>query len=567
MSQIRRELIRALGHEELRRNALALLKFLLLGVAVVVAYSLGFLLLMWFVEGERYSLVSALYWTVVTMTTLGFGDIVFETDVGRAYSTLVLVSGVFVFLVFFPFVFIRHFYAPWLEARVRLRAPTDAPPGTSDHVIICREDTIAPTLMEQLRVLEIPHLLLERDPERAGRMADQGVPVVTGDPEEAETYRHVAVRDARLVFANGEDVENTNITLTVREAAPDVPIAAIISNDDSEDILELAGCTHILPLRRRLGQHLAQRVNAGHAQTHEIGRFRDLVVAEFPVLNTPLAGKTIRETRLRESLGLNVIGVWEAAELRPAHPDYVLGEKCLPVVVGTPRQMQELDELLYIYDTNWEPVLVLGGGKVGRAATRALKEKGVPVHIIERKPELAARIEGIPDQVFVGDAANRSLLLEAGLEKAPAVLLTTNDDAMNIYLAAYCRGLRPDVRIVSRITHERNMRSIRRAGADLALSYAELGTESVLALAQRRDVVLIGTGVELLKVELPRALAGLTLAESGIGAQTGLTVVAIETPERILTDPDPEETLPENSRLHVIGTAEQVEGFKDAYLS
>lgn len=557
--------MRSVGEAEVRRNAGSLLGFLAVAATVVVVFSAGFLLLMVFVEGERHSVVSAIYWTVVTMTTLGYGDIVFETDLGRAYAGFVLISGVFLFLVALPFVFIRHFYAPWLEARVKLRAPRSVQPGTRDHVIICQEDTIAPLLMEQLRALDIPHVLLEADPERAGQLADRGVPVIAGDPEEVETYRKTAAPEARLVFANGEDVVNTNIALTVREAAPDVPLAATVTEEDSEDILELAGASQILPLRRRLGQHLANRVNAGHAQTHEIGRFRDLVVAEFPVHNTPLAGRTLREARLREDLGLKVVGVWESAELRPAAPDHVLGEKDLPVVVGTPRQMEELDELLYIYDTNWAPVLVLGGGRVGRAATRALGEKGVPVHLVERDREKRGLLEGLADRVYVGDAASRSLLFEAGLENAPAVVLTTNDDPTNVYLAAYCRGLRSDVRIVSRITHARNMQSIRRAGADLALSYAELGTESLLAMTQRRNVVLIGTGVELLEVELPRTLAGLTVAETGIGSRTGLTVVGIETPERVLTDPDPEEILPERSTLHVIGTADQMERFKEIF--
>ena len=62
------------------------------------------------------------------------------------------------------------------------------------------------------------------------------------------------------------------------------------------------------------------------------------------------------------------------------------------------------------------------------------------------------------------------------------MLLTTNDDAMNIYLAVFCRKLNPDLRIVSRITHERNVEAIHRAGADFVLSYTSLGVESIMSL-------------------------------------------------------------------------------------
>ena len=71
--------------------------------------------------------------------------------------------------------------------------------------------------------------------------------------------------------------------------------------------------------------------------------------------------------------------------------------------------------------------------------------------------------------------------------EAPSVLLTTNDDAMNTYLASYCRNLNPELRVVSRITHERNLDAIHRAGADFVLSYASLGVEAVFSILQGKE--------------------------------------------------------------------------------
>ncbi len=559
------QLAYVLGEEGMRQNVQVLLRFLLFGVAVVLLYAGIFQVLMTHVEGQEHGFLAGLYWTVVTMTTLGYGDIVFVTGLGRAFSIFVLVSGVVLFLVVLPFIFIRYFYAPWLEAQVRLRAPTRARSGTRDHVIVCREDTIAPGLMRQLDVERIPYVLLESDPERAAVLDSRGYHVVTGPVDAVETYERARVAEARLVFANYEDVDNANIVLTAREVAPLVPTAAIISDDDSQDILELAGCDHILPLRRQLGVQLASRVNTGHAQTHEVGRFHGVILAEFPVLNTPFAGKTIRDLSLRDNFGVNIVGIWESAEFLPPDPDYQLTDLSLPLVVGREEQIQALDELLYIYDTNWNPVVVIGGGKVGRAAARAFQDREVPVHLIERKPEIALKAEAVADQVFVGDAANRELLEKSGLDEAPAVLLTTNDDATNVYLAAYCRGLRKDLRIVSRITHERNMQSIRRAGADLALSYAHLGVESVLAISHGRELMLLGTGVDFLEIPVPQSLAGKTLSESEVGARTGLNVVALETDGEFVSNPDPGQVIPKEALLHVIGTEEQVQAFEEAF--
>ena len=62
-------------------------------------------------------------------------------------------------------------------------------------------------------------------------------------------------------------------------------IVANVEEEDSIDILELSGCTHVVPLHQRLGERLAARVNAGHAQTHVIGNIRDLRVADFALVS------------------------------------------------------------------------------------------------------------------------------------------------------------------------------------------------------------------------------------------------------------------------------------------
>ena len=120
-------------------------------------------------------------------------------------------------------------------------------------------------------------------------------------------------------------------------------------------------------------------------------------------------------------------------------------------------------------------MLIIGAGKVGQAAARALERKGIEVHAIDRSEAAleAMREDGVT--LFAGDAADRRALEQAGIHSVSSVLLTTNDDAMNIYLAVYCRRLNPSLRIVSRITHERNVEAIHRAGADFVLSYTTLG--------------------------------------------------------------------------------------------
>ena len=554
-----------LTQRETRRNLQALLKYLAFLVAVILAYSVAFHWIMQEVEGRAHSWITGIYWTLTVMSTLGFGDITFESDVGRAFSVLVLLSGIILLLIVLPFAFIRFFYAPWLEAQIRLRAPRRVEPGTTGHVIACRYDPIVRGLVRRLSPLGVTSYVLEPDPTRAAGLHGEGVTVINGEIDPLATYEALQTEGALAVLANLDDATNTNVTLTVRERFPDVPLIAVAEEEESVDLLELAGATHVVPLKRLLGEHLASRVDAVHPQCHVVGSFKDLRIAEFPIHKTPFVGKAIRDTRLRETVGVNVVAVWARGRLLPAHPDLVLSDSTVAVVVGTAEQILELDTFLVIYDSNENPVLVLGGGKVGTAAAAALRRRGVAVHLVEKNPGVARRCTAAADQVVVGDAADRAVLEEAGLAAAPSVIITTHDDAINIYLTVYCRRLNPELRIVSRVEHERNIEAMHRAGADFALSYASLGIESVFALVRGRELVFLGEGVEFFVVDVPRSLAGRTLAEAQLGSRSGLNVIGVEHGDGAIGTIGPHTPLPADGKILTLGSVEQGERFRELY--
>ncbi len=551
------------GAGESRANLAALLKyFLFLGLLVAV-YAVIFHLIM-DVEGQQHSWITGFYWTLVVMTTLGFGDITFTSDIGRLFSIVVLLSGVVFLLVMLPFLFIRLFYAPWLEQRVRLRAPRGVPPGTSRHVVITAYDALAAVLVDRLSAAGVPYFIVEPDPATAARLAGEDFSVVTGDNDSRATYERLDIAAARLVVANCEDTINTNITLTVREVAPQVPIAAVAEEEDSIDILQLSGATTVLPLKHQLGESLANRVDAGRAEAHIIGSIRSVQVAELPVRDTPLAGVLVRDTRLRERTGLSVVGLWERGRLRPAFPHTEIRPDSVAVVAGTAPQIAALNAL-FERDGRSAPVLVIGAGKVGQAAARALKRKDLTVYVLDRDERSLEPLAHIVDAVHAGDAADRQLIERAGIQRVASVLLTTNNDAMNVYLAVYCRKLNPGLRIVSRITHERNFEAIHRAGADFVLSYTSLGVESIMSLVSGDATVMLGEGVRLYEVRVPASLAGQPLSKTGIGSRTGLSVVAMEERDALRTQLTAETVLPEGGKLLMLGSSEQRQKFAEAF--
>ena len=157
------------------------------------------------------------------------------------------------------------------------------------------------------------------------------------------------------------------------------------------------------------------------------------------------------------------------------------------------------------------------------------------------------------------------MIERAGISRVASVLLTTNDDAVNIYLAVFCRKLNPALRIVSRITHERNVEAIHRAGADFVLSYTSLGVESIMSLVSGDATITLGEGVRLFEVTVPPSLAGRPLSQTGIGSRTGLSVVAMEVKDTLTTQLTGDTVLQPGAKLVMLGSDGQRRRFADAF--
>jgi voltage-gated potassium channel len=148
-----------------RRNFRLLLRFVLILVGMICVYSALFHLIMeW--EGRDHSWFTGFYWTLTVMSTLGFGDITFHSDLGRLFSTVVLLSGMIFLLALMPFTLIEFFYAPWVEAQARARAPRELSADTHGHVILTNFDAVTSTLIRKLDQFGYPYVMLVRVPRR-----------------------------------------------------------------------------------------------------------------------------------------------------------------------------------------------------------------------------------------------------------------------------------------------------------------------------------------------------------------------------------------------------------------
>ena len=185
------------------------------------------------------------------------------------------------------------------------------------------------------------------------------------------------------------------------------------------------------------------------------------------------------------------VGRFEAAR-----PETKIHGNTVLVLAGTREHLMSYDEFFCIYNISTAPVVILGGGRVGRATAAYLAQRHVDYRIVEVLPE---RIKDANKYVH-GSAADLAVLKRAGINETSTVIITTHDDDLNVYLTIYCRQLRPDIQILSRATHERNVATLHRAEADSVLSYASMGASTIMNLLEGNKIVMVAEGLDLFEV-------------------------------------------------------------------
>jgi Trk K+ transport system NAD-binding subunit len=546
-----------------KSNVRLLVKFALVLLFFFAVYSILFHVLMLY-EDRRYSWITGFYWTLTTMSTLGFGDITFTSDLGRFFSVVVLLSGIIFLLIMLPFTFIQFFYAPWLEEQNKARAPRMVPEAMSGHVIFTHFDAVTVNLIEKLGQYGIEYVILIPELQNALDLHDQGYKVVLGELDDPHTYGRLNTDRAAMVVVMNDDITSTNIIYTIRETNIDVATVTNADAEDSLDILQLAGSTYVFQFTRMLGQALARRVLGVSLKANLVGRFDQLVIAEAPVMRTWLQGKTLAESRLRQITGVTVVGVWEQGKFLIPTPRTLVGESTVLVLAGTEEQLDRFDRSISegtARGPSKGPVVVLGGGRVGKAVAESLEARGIDFRVVEKKTGIASR-----DPRFIhGNAGDFDVLMEAGIQETPSIIITTHDDNLNIYLTIYCRRLRSDAQIISRASLDRNINTLHRAGANLVMSFSSMVTSTTMNLLQPQKMLMLSEGLNVFRTGLSQKLENRSLVNINLRENTGCSIVAVKRGNELIVNPDPEIVLRRGDELVLIGSVESEKLFTEKY--
>lgn len=504
--------VAAFGARSTLQRLKAFQPMLLSLAALTVVFTVLFHLLMWH-EGRdaENSWVTGAYWTLTTMSTLGYGDITFRSDLGRAFSMVVMFVGVVWFQIILVWFAIQYVFVPWARAQAGLTVPREAPADLQGHVVITAWDTIAEHLIGVLDRQRVPYLLIIADPSLALSLHDRGLRVMQGEPDDPAAWRAAGFERAALVATTLGETANANVIVTVRELSPSLPILALSRSDAGDEVLRLAGADQVMRLGTMLGEALARRITGPDAAAHHLASIAGLDVAEAPVAGTALAGRSLRDLALRRTTGVTVLCQWERGRIRSPAADAALDRRSILVLAGPPEAMAAFNAAFTV--TGGAPrAVVIGAGRVGRSCLAALRRRGIAVSGIDCRPEAGSADPALT----VGDARDHAVLRAAGLDAADAIVLTTHDDDLNIFLAVLCRRMRPEAQILARISAEKNVQTAMRAGADVVLSYASMGAGCVLDRLRGDHELVVSQGLHLARVPVPEKDAGQRLDQARV---------------------------------------------------
>jgi voltage-gated potassium channel len=324
----------------------ALLLTLCVPVALVVLGTAGYRLI------EGWPLRDALYMTVITVTTVGFSEVHPLTTSGRAFTMLLAMGGVFT-LFYAATAVIQAVVSGEVEGVMARKRMQRALAELRDHIIVCGYGRMGRLVCHEFSAMKMPFVLVDRQAALLeGFDMPHGIAVV-GDATTDELLKRVGVERARtLVTLAASDADNLFITMSARLLSERLYIVARAEEEDAELKLRRAGASRVVSPYRIGGQRVAQAVLRPAvmdfvelATRHDS---MDLQIEEIVVGNdSSLAGRALRDSRLRQDLGLIIVAIRkkDGRMVFNPPPEEVMEREDLLIALGHPNQLEKLETM------------------------------------------------------------------------------------------------------------------------------------------------------------------------------------------------------------------------------
>jgi voltage-gated potassium channel len=323
-----------------------LLNIVLIFAAIVVIGGVGYAAI------EGWSWIDAFYMSIITITTVGFGEVHPLTPAGKLFTSILVVLGMVA--ITYSFTALTNFLIAGELGDVleefRMKRKIESLEG---HYIVCGYGRVGQQVCARLVQEGQPFVTIDNEGQAVERARLQGYPVVEGDAGDDKVLQQAGILTAKgLVAAVESDAANLFVVLTARTLNPNLSIVARADSEESAEKLEVAGADRVLSPYSLGGRLIAQTLLrpdvVDFLEAVMYDESLQLFLEDLTVgAGSSLADSTVGQARIREATGVNILGLKHGEDVlispdsdHPLHPGDVL------VALGTRRQLEELEKLL-----------------------------------------------------------------------------------------------------------------------------------------------------------------------------------------------------------------------------
>ena len=320
-----------------------IVKALVVALVVLLVGTVGYVVI------EDMSLFDAVYMTTITITTIGFKEVVELSDEGRIWTMLLAFLGIGVILLIAGELAhavvdadIRRLFGQRRDTRMLNRL--------SDHIVVCGYGRMGRAVVDVLQDRKLPFVVVETDAGRCRRLEEEHIHVVQGDATRPEVLEAAKVTKARTFIAClADDAHNVFAILLARQLNPGITIIARAVEEESEERLQLAGANRVINPYRLGGMRLAftaiKPTVMDFIEASLPGTGMELELAEVRITSrSDLVGKTLAGAELRKRFGVIVVALMrgERSTFNPGPDEHIEAGDIL-VALGPPGALDAIE--------------------------------------------------------------------------------------------------------------------------------------------------------------------------------------------------------------------------------
>ena len=321
--------------------------------AIILILLIIFLGVVGFMTISGYRFVDALYMTVITITTVGFGEVQPFTDADKIFSIFLILTSVSV-VGYTVSSFSEYLVTGQLFQHFKHKKVEKKIAGLKNHTIVCGYGRNGKQAIAKLKNYKKDFVVVEQNKDIIQKLDAEGILNIEGDATTDETMLRAGINNAKnLITALPSDADNLFVVLTASQLNKDCKIISRASKETSYNKLKIAGAENVIMPDKLGGAHMASLV-----VTPDVIEFVDQLtisgdtttnLEEIDVDNLPkeYVGKTILDLDLRKKTGCTVIGY------KTSNKDYIINPEATVelvkgahlIVLGRPEQITKLREL------------------------------------------------------------------------------------------------------------------------------------------------------------------------------------------------------------------------------